>query len=192
MSTRTKVAIFASGNGSNMQAFMDYEELACDIVLLVCDQPGAVVIDRAKRHDVPSFVCSPQDMKSKQAYEQAIIEQLRASEVEWIILAGYMRLIGPDLLHAFEGKIINIHPSLLPSFKGLHAIEQAMEAGVKVTGVTIHYVDEGMDTGPIIAQEAVQIELGDSLQEVEEKIHAVEHRLYPKTVNEMIQSIHRS
>lgn len=189
MSTRKKVAIFASGTGSNMQAFLDYEGLACDIVLLVCDQPGAAVIDRAERYNVPSFVCAPKELESKEAYEQAIIEQLRAHDVELIILAGYMRLIGSDLLHAFDGKIINIHPSLLPSFKGLHAIEQAMDVGVKVTGVTIHYVDEGMDTGPIIAQEAVKIEPSDTLQDVEANIHAVEHRLYPLTVNEIIRSI---
>lgn len=188
MSKQIRAAIFASGNGSNMQAFIDAESLACEIVLLVCDQPGAYVTRRAKRHEIPTVVCSPRDMRDKRAYERAVIKELRAHNVEWIILAGYMRLIGPDLLHAFEGKIINIHPSLLPSFKGLRAVEQAMEAGVRVTGVTIHYVDEGMDTGPIIAQEAVTIERTDTIDDVQQKIHAVEHRLYPETVNRLLQN----
>jgi len=187
MSTRPNIAIFASGNGSNMQAIMDYEHLAGEVVLLVCDQPDAYVLERAKEHNLPSFVCSPKRKANKQAYEQSIIQALQKYEVDIIVLAGYMRLIGPDLLHAYEGNIINIHPSLLPSFKGLQAIEQAVDAGVKVTGVTIHYVDEGMDTGPIIAQEAVEIEVDDTLQDVEEKIHAVEHRLYPLTINKIIQ-----
>jgi len=187
MSTLAKAAIFASGSGSNMQAIIDDAQLDCDIVLLVCDQPGAKVIQRAEDHGLESFVCSPKAMESKEAYEQAIIKELQKKEVEWIFLAGYMRLIGPNLLQAFKGKIINIHPSLLPSFKGLHAIEQAMEAGVKVTGVTIHYVDEGMDTGPIIAQEAVTIDSGDTIEDVKEKIHQVEHRLYPQTIQQLIQ-----
>lgn len=186
MSTQTKAAIFASGSGSNMQAIIDDTKIKCDIVLLVCDQPGARVIQRAEQHGLESFVCSPKSMESKEAYEQAVIHELNKRGVEWIFLAGYMRLIGPDLLEAFKGKIINIHPSLLPSFKGLHAIEQAMEAGVKVTGVTIHYVDEGMDTGPIIAQEAVSIEPLDTIEDVKEKIHQVEHRLYPQTIQQLI------
>lgn len=187
MSTPKKAAIFASGTGSNMQAIIDDPEIDCDIVLLVCDQPGARVIQRAEQRGIESFVCSPKTMESKKVYEQAIIQELQKREVEWIFLAGYMRLIGPDLLQAYNGKIINIHPSLLPSFKGLNAIEQAMEAGVKVTGVTIHYVDEGMDTGPIIAQEAVTINPTDTLEDIKEKIHAVEHRLYPHVIKQLTQ-----
>lgn len=190
MSTGKRVAIFASGSGSNMQAFMDDASFTNNVVLLVCDQPEAYVVERAKQHNLPTVVLSPQDMESRQAYEQAIIEKLHTYDVEWIVLAGYMRLIGSDLLHAFEGRIINIHPSLLPSFKGLRAVEQAIEAGVQVTGVTIHYVDEGMDTGPIIAQVAVRIEQDDTVEDVKKKIHAVEHELYPKTVQQVIQGVH--
>ncbi len=188
MTKQIRAAIFASGNGSNMQAFLDAKRLACEVVLLVCDQPDAYVIERAKRYVVPTFVLSPHETENKQVYERAMIKELHAHGVEWIILAGYMRLIGPDLLHAYEGKIVNIHPSLLPSFKGLHAVEQAMAAGVRVTGVTIHYVDEGMDTGPIIAQEAVTIEQTDTVDDLKRKIHAVEHRLYPETVNRILQN----
>jgi phosphoribosylglycinamide formyltransferase-1 len=130
-----------------------------------------------------SFV--PKEFASKNDFEQAIWEQLDKHDVDFIVLAGYMRLIGPFLLEKYAGRIINIHPSLLPAFPGKDAIAQAVAAGVKVTGVTIHYVDEGMDTGPIIAQRAVEIADGDTEREVAEKIHAVEHAFYPETLEKL-------
>lgn len=186
------LAIFASGSGSNFQAFVNAVEenrLHAEISLLVCDQPEARVIGRAHYHHVPCFAFSAKAYESKEAFEKEILKKLREYEIDFVILAGYMRLIGPTLLEAYGGKIINIHPSLLPSFPGKDAIGQALKAGVGVTGVTIHYVDAGMDTGPVIAQEAVQVSENDTRDSLQKKIQQVEHRLYVNTVNKIIQSM---
>ena len=131
-----------------------------EISLLVCDKPEARAVGRAHYHHIPCFAFSAKAYESKEAFEKEILKKLEEYEIDYVILAGYMRLIGPTLLEAYGGRIINIHPSLLPSFPGKDAVGQALEAGVKVTGVTIHYVDAGMDTGPIIAQEAVVVSEG--------------------------------
>jgi len=185
-----RVAIFASGSGSNFQAIVDSVQAGhvhADICLLICDKPQAKVVERAAQAGIPSFVFSPKDYESKVAFETEIVERLQAANIDLIVLAGYMRLIGETFLGAYEGKIINIHPSLLPSFPGVDAIGQAHRAGVKVTGVTIHYVDAGMDTGPIIAQRAIEIEETDQLEDVERKIHEVEHQFYTETLQKLIQ-----
>lgn len=187
----SRLAIFASGSGSNFQALVDAVEagrLDAQLSLLVCDQPGARVIERANNHHVPYFSFSAKAYESKEAFEQEIVKKLQEYEIDWIILAGYMRLIGPTLLTAYEGKIVNIHPSLLPSFPGKDAVGQAVEASVKVTGVTIHYVDAGMDTGPIIAQEAVTVSEHDTRESLQKKIQLVEHRLYVDTVKSLLHS----
>ena len=183
------IAVFASGNGSNFQAIVDAIEagiLHANVSLLVCDKPGAFVIERAEKAGVPVYSFAPKEFSSKTAFEQAIHEQLEKHGVDYIVLAGYMRLIGPFLLEKYPRRIINIHPSLLPAFPGKDAIGQAVSAGVKVTGVTIHFVDEGMDTGPIIAQRAIEIADGETEQEVAEKIHAVEHVFYPETLEKLL------
>ncbi len=184
----TKIAVFASGHGSNLQALIDAAargELAAQIRLVVCDRPGAYCLTRASQARIPYFMFYPHKYPNKAAYEELILRQLREREVEYIVLAGYMRLIGPTLLEAFPQRIINIHPSLLPSFPGKDAIGQALAAGVPLTGVTVHYVDEGMDTGPIIAQRQVSIDPGETRESLEQKIHAVEHELYPKVLQEI-------
>jgi phosphoribosylglycinamide formyltransferase 1 len=184
-----KIAVFASGNGSNFQSIVDYikeGKLKAHLALLVCDKPGAKVIERAKNAQIPSFVFNPKSYESKEHFEQDILQQLIEYEIDLIVLAGYMRLIGPTLLQPYQGKIMNIHPSLLPSFPGKNAIEQALEAGVKITGVTIHYVDEGMDTGPIIAQRAVEISEVDNAETLAQKIHQVEHTFYPEIIQQWI------
>lgn len=191
----SRLAVFASGSGSNFQALIDAVEekrLQADINLLVCDQPEARVIGRAQYHGVPCFAFSAKEYQSKEIFENEILKKLREYEIDCVILAGYMRLIGPTLLGAYGGKIINIHPSLLPSFPGKDAVGQALEAGVKVTGVTIHYVDAGMDTGPIIAQEAVTVSETDTRESLQKKIQHVEHRLYVDTVNKIVQSMQES
>jgi phosphoribosylglycinamide formyltransferase-1 len=185
-----KIAVFASGSGSNFQAIADSiknGQLKTQIAMLVCDKPGAYAVERAKREGIPQFVFSAKNYSSKADYEKAIIEQLAAHHVEFIVLAGYMRLIGTTLLKRFEGKIVNIHPSLLPAFPGKDAIGQALNAGVKVSGVTIHFVDEGMDTGPIIAQKAVEIGEDETNESLQEKIHRVEHELYPAVLRKLLQ-----
>ncbi|PEA54895.1 phosphoribosylglycinamide formyltransferase [Bacillus pseudomycoides] len=187
----SRLAIFASGSGSNFQALVDAVEagrLDAQLSLLICDQPGARVVDRANDHHVPCLSFSAKAYESKEAFEQEILKKLQEYEIDWIILAGYMRLIGPTLLTAYGGRIVNIHPSLLPSFPGKDAVGQAIEASVKVTGVTIHYVDAGMDTGPIIAQEAVTVSEDDTRESLQKKIQLVEHRLYVDTVKSLLHS----
>ena len=184
-----KIAVFASGNGSNFQCIADAVRtgsLDAEIALVVCDRPGAYVIERAKREKIELFLFSAKDYETKAAFEEEIVNRLKEKDVEWIILAGYMRLIGRTLLQAYPERIINIHPSLLPSFPGKDAIGQAFNAGVKVTGVTIHYVDEGMDTGPIIAQRAVVIKESDSKEELQKRIQETEHELYPQVLNSIL------
>ncbi|MFB6468560.1 phosphoribosylglycinamide formyltransferase [Cytobacillus sp. Hz8] len=184
------IAVFASGSGSNFQAILDAiksQKLEANIKLLVCDKPSAYVLERARNENIPQFVFHAKEYASKQEYERAILSQLREYEIEWIILAGYMRLIGPTLLKEFEGKIVNIHPSLLPVFPGKDAIGQALEAGVEKSGVTIHFVDEGMDTGPVIAQREVQIDPNETKASLQIKIHQIEHELYPATLQNLLQ-----
>ncbi len=184
-----KLAIFASGSGTNFQAIVDAVKegrLKAEICLLVCDKPEAYAVERAKKEGIPQFVFRARDYADKAAYETAILEELKARGIDFIALAGYMRLIGPTLLEAYEGRIVNIHPSLLPAFPGKDAIGQAFAAGVKVSGVTIHYVDEGMDTGPIIAQKAVELSENETRESLEEKIHAIEHQLYPAVLQKLL------
>jgi phosphoribosylglycinamide formyltransferase 1 len=184
-----KIAVFASGNGSNFQAILDQVKLGAidtEIGLLVCDKPQAGAIERAKSADIPVFCFVPKEYESKAHFEREILAVLHEHQIDLVILAGYMRLIGSTLLEAYPNKIVNIHPSLLPSFPGKDAIGQAFAAGVKVTGVTVHFVDAGMDTGPIIAQKAIEITEADTLEMVAEKIHQVEHALYPKVIQELV------
>ncbi|PAM96763.1 phosphoribosylglycinamide formyltransferase, partial [Flavobacterium sp. IR1] len=144
-----RIAVFASGNGTNAQAIIDQAKsgvLECEVVLVVSDKPNAFALTRAKNAGIDTFSFKPSDFKNKESYESELVQKLKEKNVQLIALAGYMRLIGPTLLQAFEGRIVNIHPSLLPQFPGLDAIGQAMNAGVRETGVTIHLVDSGMDT----------------------------------------------
>lgn len=190
LKTTKKLAVFASGTGSNFVAIQEAIEqgtLDATVALVVSDVPTSAVIEKAKKKGLKTFVFNPQSYSDKKAFEIEIVEALREAEVDWVILAGYMRLIGPTLLSAYEGKIVNIHPSLLPSFKGLDAIGQAFDAGVKITGVTIHFVDEGMDTGRIIAQEAVMVKSSLTREALQKDIQAVEHRLYPETINYLLR-----
>ncbi len=188
---KVKAAVFASGTGSNFEAIMNAGDLPCDIVLLVCDKKDAVVINKAKALGVSIFIFNPKQYKQKADYEAEIVEVLRKQQVEWIFLAGYMRLAGATLLDAYEGKIINIHPSLLPAFSGKDAIGQALKAGAEKTGVTLHFIDEGMDTGPIIAQEAVPIQKDDTKETLQKRIQEVEHRLYPKVIKQLLEDVQK-
>ncbi|MEK4304030.1 phosphoribosylglycinamide formyltransferase [Oceanobacillus sp. M60] len=186
---KQRFSVFASGTGSNFDAMMQDKKIASSIVLLVCDKPGAAVIKKAQGYGVETLVLEPKRYASKQEYEKVIAEKLQDLEVEWIFLAGYMRLIGETLLSQYEGRIVNIHPSLLPDFPGKDAIGQAYRAGVSKTGVTIHYVDEGMDTGPIIAQEEIERLPGETEEQLKTRIKAVEHRLYPNVINQLMQNV---
>lgn len=183
-----KIAVFASGTGSNFEAICsatERGEIPAEVALMVCDKPLAAVCERARKHNVPSFVFSAKDYASKAEYEQQIVEECQQRGVELICLAGYMRLVGSTLLNAYRGRIINLHPSLLPLYKGARAIEQAFENGDKRYGATIHYVDESLDGGEIISQQSLCYE-GDSLEEVTEMIHQLEHKLYTETIKTLL------
>ncbi|TCJ01747.1 phosphoribosylglycinamide formyltransferase [Cytobacillus praedii] len=182
------IAIFASGSGTNFQAIVDAVKagkLSAVIKLLVCDRQEAYSIERAIKENIPSFVFTAKEYASKEEYETEILQKLRELEVDYVVLAGYMRLIGPTLLKNYEGRIINIHPSLLPAFPGKDAIGQALNANVKESGVTIHFVDEGMDTGPIIAQQSVPISKEETIESLQAKIHEIEHKLYPQVLQRL-------
>lgn len=183
------IALFASGSGSNFQAIAEavqQGEIPAHIALLVCDQPDAYVIKRAEQFNIPVFSFRAKDYASKAEFEQEIVERLREARVDFIFLAGYMRLIGDTLLNAYRGKIVNIHPSLLPAFPGKDAIGQAFNARVKIAGVTVHFVDEGMDTGPIIDQESVRMAGDETRESLQKKIQAVEHELYPRVIKKLL------
>ncbi|MBU8917060.1 phosphoribosylglycinamide formyltransferase [Neobacillus sp. 114] len=183
------IAIFASGSGSNFQAIVDAvqaKQLSANISLLVCDQPGAYVIERAREAEISTFVFNAKDYPNKEAYEAEIVMLLKNKQVDLIVLAGYMRLVGSTLLSEYEGRIINIHPSLLPDFPGKDAIGQALAAHAKWSGVTIHFVDEGMDTGPVIVRERVRIEENETRESLQWKIQEIEHKLYPSILQMLL------
>lgn len=185
-----RIAIFASGSGTNFEALVNACEsgyIDGEVVLMVCDKQNAYVNERAKNHHVPSFVFHSKNYQSKEEYEELIVEKLEEYKVDLVCLAGYMRLCGYVLLKKYEGKIINIHPALLPSFKGAHGIKDAYDYGVKVFGVTVHYVDSGMDSGKIIDQEAFHMKDGETVDEVEERIHEIEHEIYPRVVKKLCE-----
>lgn len=185
-----KIAVLASGNGSNFeviaQAIKD-KKIAAELVLLFSDHHDAYVLERGKKFDIPCESFELKEFSDKQSYEDALLDLLKEYDVELVVLAGYMRIIGKNLLAAFPNRIVNIHPALLPNFPGLHGIKDAYEAGVKETGVTIHYVDSGVDTGPIIAQGRVEVSDEDSLSDLETKIHQIEHQLYPEVLAKIVK-----
>ena len=185
---KTRLAVFASGSGSNYEAIVEAcrdGRIDAEVVLLVCDKPGAKVLERAKRYGTESYAFSPKDFESREAYESVIADMLDERGVEFVCLAGYMRIVGKVLLSRYENRIVNIHPSLLPSFKGAHAIQDAVDYGVKIFGVTTHFVDETLDGGKIIDQGAIVYE-GSDIEELTNLIHNIEHKLYVKTINKLI------
>lgn len=183
-----RIAIFASGEGSNFQVLADAcrrGDIPAEAALMVCDRPAARVNERADRMGIERFTFSPRDYASKAEYEREIVRRLDEKGIDLVCLAGYMRILSDELLGAYGGRIVNVHPSLLPAFKGAHAIEQALEYGVKIFGVTIHWVDASLDGGRIIAQRAFPYE-GSDLEELERLVHAAEHPLYVETVKRLL------
>jgi len=180
------IAVFASGKGTNFSAILRAVKngsLKVNVALLVCDRPGAGVLSRAHRAKVKIALVKRNDYPDRGAFERKIIELLRENKIDIVVLAGFMRMLSPDFVKEYKNRIINIHPALLPSFKGAEGIKDAFSYGVKVTGVTVHIVDEEMDHGPIILQEPVKIREDDTLESLEAKIHKVEHKLYPKAIS---------
>ncbi|RJX27288.1 MAG: phosphoribosylglycinamide formyltransferase [Acholeplasma sp.] len=184
-----KIAIFASGTGSNFKKIHENIKqglLPAHLVYFVSDQPNAPSVMYAKESGIPSFTFDPKDYATKKSYEKEILTRLIQAKVDLIILAGYMRKIGPTLLESYLGKIINIHPSLLPLFKGKEAIKQAWDAKVSETGVTVHFVDEELDHGKIIMQTKIKVNHA-SLEELTEAVHQVEHQLYTKAIHFILE-----
>ena len=180
-----KIAIFASGSGTNFEALVNEKYKNGEIVLLVCDKPNAYVIERAKNHNIPYAIFELKKFENKAKYEEAIVNKLKEEKIDLVLLAGYMKIVDETLLNAYEGRIVNIHPALLPSFKGAHGIADAYNYGVKIMGVTIHYVNKEVDGGKIIAQDCFHLN-GETLDEAEEKIHAIEHKLFPETLKKLL------
>ncbi|MFA6357858.1 MAG: phosphoribosylglycinamide formyltransferase [Candidatus Omnitrophota bacterium] len=179
------LAIFASGSGSNFSAIarkIKQDKIKVRLVILVCDQPNAFVIKRAEKAGIKAILVSREDFKNRADFEVAIIQRLKAYKINLIALAGFMRLLSPDFVKLYRNRIINIHPSLLPAFKGASAIKDAFNCQVGSTGVTVHFIDEEVDHGPIILQQEVKIKSQDTLASLEKKIHAVEHKLYPEVI----------
>ncbi|NVJ27487.1 phosphoribosylglycinamide formyltransferase [Myxococcus sp. AM011] len=182
---RVRLGVLVSGSGSNLQALLDAcarEDFPAEVACVVSNVPTAYALERARAAGVSAVVVDHKAHASKVEFEAALLEALRAAGVEWVCLAGFMRLLSADFLGRFAGKVLNVHPSLLPSFPGLHAQRQALERGVKVAGCTVHFVDAGTDTGPIIGQAAVPVLPDDDEKSLSARILIEEHRLYPLAV----------
>jgi phosphoribosylglycinamide formyltransferase-1 len=202
-----RVAVLASGSGTNLQAIIDqlhrprFQLMDADdytaapqavaetaagprieVVLVISDMPDARALDRAARAGIRTAVLPASDYRDREQHDLAVITKLLEVEPDLVVLAGYMRIVAPTLLKAFPWRVINLHPALLPAFPGTHSIADAVRYGVKVTGVTVHYVDSGVDTGPVIAQEAVRVENGDTAETLAARIHELEHRMLPEVV----------
>ncbi|WP_425803566.1 phosphoribosylglycinamide formyltransferase [Desulfitobacterium sp. Sab5] len=180
-----RIGVLASGRGSNLQALIDaWQEgkFEAEFVAVGSDYAEAQALKRAEKTKIPYRAFPKQDYSSRWEQEQAILAWLKGSQIELLVLAGFMRVLSAEFLKTLNCPVLNIHPSLLPSFPGLHAQRQAIEYGVKVSGCTVHFVDEGLDSGPIILQEAVPVEPGDTEETLSERILKVEHKLYPEAV----------
>lgn len=180
-----KIAVFASGRGSNLQAIIDAVNsgyLPAEICLVVSDREKAEALSRADRAGITNKFIDPKSFEEQADFEAELLAELRGVGVELVVLAGFMRILSANFVGEFSNKIINIHPSLLPAFKGLEAQKQAVEYGVRYSGCTVHFVDRGIDTGPIILQAVVEVREDDSAEDLAARILEQEHRIYPRTI----------
>lgn len=184
-----RLAVLASGTGSNAMAVADAVEdgrIAAPLACVLVDRTDAPVIARARARGIDVVLADRAAHASAEDHERAVVTELLNRNVAWVVLAGYMRICGPRFLRAYEGRALNVHPSLLPAFPGRNAIGDALEAGVAATGVTVHFIDAGVDTGPIVSQEAVAIRPGDDHASLAARIHDVEHRLLPDATARLV------
>ncbi len=185
MTARLRIGALASGGGSNVQSIIDHIEaghLPAEIVLLLTDNPDAGVLKRAERHGIPAKVIASSDFPDRADHDRAMIAVLQEARVDLVTLAGYMRMISPEFVRAFPGRIMNIHPALLPAFPGIHVQAKAADYGVRFSGCTVHFVDEGMDSGPIIIQAVVPVLPEDDGDTLGARILRQEHRIYPEAI----------
>ncbi len=183
-------AVFVSGNGTNLQAIIDavnQGRIRGKLGLVVSNNPQAFALKRAQKAKIKAVIINPKDFLDKQCFEEAVYGCLRKEKIDFIVLAGFMRILSPFLIKKYRHKILNVHPSLLPAFPGAHAIKDAFESKVKQTGVTIHFVEVNVDSGPIILQEPLTVSPADTLVTLEAKIHKIEHRIYPKAIDAFIR-----
>jgi phosphoribosylglycinamide formyltransferase-1 len=185
---RLQLGVLGSGSGSNMQSIVDAIEagtLDADIKLVLADVPDAKILERARRHSIPCeyLDCAPWKTKLEGPAEDKCIEMLKTAGVDTVVLAGFMRIVKPKLLSAFPDRVLNIHPALLPAFPGVHSWAQALDYGCKVAGVTVHFVDAGTDSGPIIVQKAVEVLEDDTPESLHARIQVQEHIAYPEALN---------
>lgn len=181
MTEPLKIGVLLSGSGTNLQAIIDAaaQGLPVDIVKVISSRPDAYGIERARAAGIDVVALNRDVYADVEAADARIVDELRAAGADYVVMAGYMRKVTPVMLDAFPDRVLNLHPALLPSFKGAHAIQEAFDAGVKVTGITVHFANEDYDKGPIVAQRAVEVREGDTLDTLEERIHEAEHALYP-------------
>ena len=181
------IGVLASGRGTNLQCIIDAVESGLldgvSVAVVISDRPGAMALERAKKHGIEAVVIDRKAFETRAAFDEAIMDELAARGVGLVVLAGFMRVLGPGFVDAFDGKIINIHPSLLPSFTGLQVHERAIEAGVRFTGCTVHFVDKGLDTGPIIIQAVVPVLPDDSADTLAARVLKEEHRILPQAID---------
>lgn len=190
VSEKRKVAVLISGNGSNLQALMDaarQPDYPAEIALVISNKHEAYGLARAKKAGIPAHVISHNDYGNREEFDFAIHALLEKYEVEFVCLAGFMRLLSAEFVEKWQGKMLNIHPSLLPAFKGAHAVQNALDAGVKETGCTVHLVTEDMDEGEVIAQASVPVLENDTKETLHARIHEQEYRLYPKSLKILIE-----
>ena len=183
---QTRIAVFISGNGSNLQALIDHQaqnaDCPYDIALVFSNKENAYGLQRAHKAGIPTQYFSHRDFDSRQGFEKQVVDLLQDQQIELVVLAGFMRVLSPFFVSQYDQRIINIHPSLLPNFPGLNAMEQALTAQVSVTGCTVHLVDNGVDTGPILDQKEVSVAADETIESLQAKIHAAEHQLYPSAL----------
>ncbi|MBS3899370.1 MAG: phosphoribosylglycinamide formyltransferase [Dethiobacter sp.] len=188
---RKRIAVLASGSGSNLQAILEAidsgEILDAEVVLVLSDRKEAYALERARLRNIQTKYLRVKDYAAREEFDRHAVCVLEEARTDLVVLAGYMRLITPLFLAAFEQRVLNIHPSLLPAFPGGHGVADALAYGVKVSGCTVHFVDEGMDTGPILLQEAVPVYDDDTAETLHERIRKLEHKLYPKAINLWVQ-----
>jgi len=180
------IGVLISGSGTNLQAIIDASEanqLSARIAVVISNKEAARGLERARKHHIDAVFIDPAKFESRHEYNYAIRDELRRHNVDLVVMAGYMRLLGKEVLDAYPMKVVNLHPALLPSFPGAHGISDAFDYGVKVTGITVHFASEVFDEGPIIAQEVVRIEEDDTVESLEARIHEAEHRLLPEALH---------
>jgi len=181
-----RIAVLVSGSGSNLQALLEDPGIRPYVVLVLSDRPGVRALERAERAGVEALVVDPTGHEDRESYSRAVAETLAERNVDTIVSAGFMRILGTEVLKRWHGRILNVHPALLPSFPGMRGVSDALAHGVKITGVTVHFVDEEVDHGPIVTQEAVEILPDDTWDTLEERIHAAEHRQLPRAVRALL------